>query len=320
MMRSPADGPLISVIIPARNEGRRLHTAVASIITGRSPGLPLQIVVVDDASSDDSCAELSRWYSWARDHVKIDVIRLPRWSGIPYARNFGAQFARADILFITDANVRFQPYWDCPIWEHIAPDRVLCATIADADSSFRGFGCTLHLPSMSAMWLKSPRGYGGYVPIAPCAATIIPADLFRRTGGYDTSMPIYGAAEPEFSVRLWLGGAEIVALPNLVLEHRFRPASERHAFLEPLQFVQVHNYLRFGLLYLDQSQVAQMLQHYATAVPQVFEKAVRRVWSSDVWNRRDLLQRRMPLKFDFFVRRFNIRDAAGQLAVRQREA
>lgn len=298
--------PSVSVIIPVRNEGRRIQDAVASIVEGRSNMFPLQIVLVDDNSSDGSCSSLPALYSWPRDHVQIDVIRLPRWSGIPYARNRGVSAARASILFITDANVRFPVRWDLPIREHIRPNRVLCATIADIESSFRGYGCTLHLPSMGASWLRNPMVYGGYLPVSPCSATIIPADLFRRAGGYDTAMPVYGAAEPEFSVRLWLSGAEIVSLPNLVLQHRFRPASERRPFLEAISVLQVHNYLRFGVLYLDQSQVLRMLHYYATTAPRVFERALRQVWAGDVWNRRELLRRSLPGGFDLFARRFGL--------------
>jgi glycosyltransferase involved in cell wall biosynthesis len=309
------DKPSVSVIIPSRNEGPRLQAAISSIVAGRSDRFPLQIVLVDDESSDGSCAAFPHLYSWSRDRVQIDVVRLPRWSGIPYARNLGAHAARAGILFITDANVLFPSGWDVRIREQITHHRVLCATIADMGSSFKGYGCALHIPSMAVSWLRNPTTYGGYVPVSPCTGTIISADLFRRVGGYDTAMPVYGAAEPEFSVRLWLYGAEIVSLPDLVLQHRFRPASERRPFLEAIRLVEIQNYLRFGLLYLDRPRVRQMLEYYAAiAAPRHFKRAVAHVWNGDVWNRRDLLRRILPARFDFFVRRFGLRDARGRLA------
>lgn len=306
--------PVVSVVIPVRNEGQRLKAAVYSIVAGRSSRFPLQIVLVDDNSSDDCCSGLSDLYSWNLDHVRVDVIKLPRWSGIPYARNAGASASRADILFITDANVRFPSHWDVRILEQLRDNRVLCATIADIGSSFRGYGCTLLIPSMGVSWLRNPRVYGGYVPVSPCAGTIISSDLFYRVGGYDTAMPVYGAAEPEFSVRLWLSGAEIVALPDLVLQHRFRPASEQQPFLKAISLVQLHNYLRFGMLYLDQPRILQMLRHYALAAPHLFAKALRRVWAGDVWKRREILERSLPDRFSSFVKRFGFRDASGRLA------
>jgi len=299
-----AEKPQVSFVIPVRNEGPRLLTAVSSIVQGRSSAFPIQIVLVDDASSDGCCDALPSAYSWSGDRVQVTVMRLDRWSGIPYARNRGAFAAYADILFITDANVQFPSGWDLPVRAGIAHNRALCATIADADSPFRGYGGTLHLPSMGFDWLRTPNAFSSYVPISPCTGTVLPTALFRKIGGYDTAMPMYGAAEPEFSVRLWLSGAEIVLAPDLVLRHRFRPPSERRPFLDAISAIQTHNYLRFGLLYLDQPQVLRLLQHYAASAPRHFEKSIRRVWAGDVWARRDLLRRTLPGRFEAFMERF----------------
>jgi len=168
---------------------------------------------------------------------------------------------------------------------------------------------------MTYAWLRTPAAYGGYVPLAPCTGTILTAQLFHQAGAYDTAMPVYGAAEPEFSVRLWLSGGEIVVLPELILQHRFRPAAERRPFLDAISLLQLHNYLRFGLLYLDEPRVVQMLQYYGREAPRFLEKALQRVWAGDVWQRRDLLLRNLPARFHSFVTRFGLRDAYGQLAI-----
>jgi len=306
--------PVISVVIPVRNEGQRLRAAVSSIASGRSDRFPLQIVLVDDDSTDGCCDGLSEAWSWPHDLVRVDVVRLPRWSGIPFARNAGAAAAHAAVLFITDANVLFPQNWDLPIRERIGPNVVLCATIADIDSPFRGYGCTLLIPSMGVDWICDPRLYGGYVPISPCSGTALTADLFRRAGGYDTEMPVYGAAEPEFSVRLWLCGAEILCMPDLVLHHRFRPASEREPFLDAIAQVSLRNYLRFGLLYLDQQRIVQLMHYYSEQSPSNFSEALRSLSAGDVWNRRRLLEERLPVRFASFVERFGICDSFGQLA------
>ena len=298
--------PTISVVIPARNEGQRLAAAVCSIAAGRSWLFPLEIVVVDDASSDGCCEAVRDLFTWARDRVYLRVIRLETWSGIPYARNRAAFAARGQVLFITDANVVFQSGWDLPIIRRLRPQVVLCATIADAASPFRGYGCYLEFPSLGVWWLRSPNSFGGYVPIAPCAGTILYTSLFRQLGGYDTAMPVYGAAEPEFSVRLWLSGAEIVIAPDLVLTHRFRPPAERKPFLQRIAAVQVRNYLRFALLYLDERELLETIRHYAIGAPEFTQAALSSLDHGDVWRRRDELQRALPLEFDWFARRFNL--------------
>jgi glycosyltransferase involved in cell wall biosynthesis len=305
--------PAISVVIPVRNEAERLVKALRSIANGRSHPFPLEIVVVDDASEDGCCDAARGLFSWARDRVAVNVIRLNRWSGIPYARNCGAFAARAEILFITDANVRFQRNWDVPIFQRLRPRLALCATVADAASAFRGYGCALELPSMGVRWLRSPYAFGGYVPVAPCTGTIVGAALFRQLGGYDTAMPVYGAAEPEFSVRLWLSGAAIMAAPDIVVTHRFRPAAEREPFLKRIAAIQVQNYLRFGLLYLAESQLIQVLRHYALSAPDLVGEAMTNLARSDVWSRRVALRASSIRSFDSFARRFGLLGFSGRL-------
>ena len=306
--------PVISVVIPVRNEGARLPAAISSIVAGRSSHFPLEIILVDDASSDGCCDGLPATWTSLQQLVRLEVVRLPRWSGIPYARNAGAAAAHAPILFITDANVLFPNNWDVPTRWRIAPDRVLCAGIADMDSPFCGYGCRLLFPSMGVEWIRDPGVYSGYVPISPCSGTAITADLFRRVGGYDTAMPIYGAAEPEFSVRLWLYGAQIVSMPDLVLRHKFRPASERQPFLDAIGKVSLRNYLRFGMLYLDRQRIDQMLHYYSGHSSSNVAEALQSLSSGEVWQRRRLLEERLPHRFSSFVDLFGVRDAFGHLA------
>jgi glycosyltransferase involved in cell wall biosynthesis len=241
--------------------------------------------------------------------VRIDVVRLPHWAGIPHARNAGAAAARGEYLFVTDANVSFPADWDLPIRERARPDRALSTTIADPGSGFRGFGCTLILHSMTACWLASPFD-DGLVPIAPCTGSVIPAELFRRLGGYDTAMPMYGAAEPELSVRMWLSGAEIVCLPDLVLNHRFRPKPERENFLKAIRRTQVQNFLRFGLLYLDEVRMNGVYRHYADRFPDIFEECLKSVWQSDVAVRRETLRKSLTRDFGYLVDLFGLGEGA----------
>jgi glycosyltransferase involved in cell wall biosynthesis len=299
--------PVISVVIPVRNEGMRLAKALRSIATGRSHLFPLEVVVIDDASDDGGCDAVQGLFTWARDRVCLNVIRLDRWSGIPFARNCGAFAASAENLFITDANVTFPRNWDVPIFERLRPNVALCATIADDASAFRGFGCVLELPSMGVRWLPSPDAFGGYVPVASSAGTIVSAALFRQLGGYDTAMPIYGAHEPEFSVRLWLSGAAIVTAPDLVVTHRFRPETERKPFLSNIAELEVQNYVRFGLLYLDEKDALTTIRHYATASPTHLEQALRQMQRGDVWVRRAELRQNLRYPFAEYARRFCLR-------------
>lgn len=47
---------LVSVVIPAANEGRSIGRVVAAVREQAPPGVELEIIVVDDHSTDDTVA------------------------------------------------------------------------------------------------------------------------------------------------------------------------------------------------------------------------------------------------------------------------
>ena len=293
--------PVISVVIPVRNEGERVIRAINSFAFGRSSLFHLEFVIIDDASDDGCCASLENLLTFEDNAAVVRVIRLGQWSGIPYARNIGAVYAQAPVLFITDANVEACQNWDIPLFRDLHPGKVLCAAISDTASSWVGYGCALRLPSMDVSWLNNPYEFKGNIPVSTCAGTIIYTELFKRLGGYDTAMPVYGAAEPEFSVRIWLYGAEITICPDLVLWHRFRPPEERNPFIKQIELVQIKNYLRFAMLYLDDVSLKDTQDHYFTSSPILFEKAMNFLETDvTIIKRKDHLQTILLRNFSWY--------------------
>lgn len=107
------DGPLVSVIIPARNESRTIATVVNSLLT--SAYRNLEVIVVDDRSEDDTAAVVAGLGSRAsppatRDPRLIQGAPLPiGWYGKPWACVQGYRAAKGDLLLFTDADTRHDP-------------------------------------------------------------------------------------------------------------------------------------------------------------------------------------------------------------------
>jgi glycosyltransferase involved in cell wall biosynthesis len=293
----------ISVIIPSRNEGGRIVRTVRSLATGRSRPFPLEVVVVDDASTDGSCDRLADAVGPALN-VRLVVRRLPRWSGIPFARNRGAEAAAGPIFLITDANTTYPGNWDLPIRQHFHTSRLLAGTIVDEATGACGYGLTLDLPTMGVRWLPTADRFGGYVPVAACTCTVIDRQLFHQLGGYDETLPLYGAAEPEFSVRAWLSGCEVVSVPTLVVGHRFRPVRDRRRFETGNRLTLLRNYLRFACFYLPEDLLTKTIRFFACSAGAAADACLTELKTDGTWLRREQLRRGLPRTFRWFAQRF----------------
>jgi chlorobactene glucosyltransferase len=104
----PATGTLVSVIVPARNESAVIETVVKSVLA--STYEPLELVVLDDRSTDETAAIVDRL---AAEDARLRLVRgepLPEgWYGKPWACLQGYRAARGELLLFTDADTRHEP-------------------------------------------------------------------------------------------------------------------------------------------------------------------------------------------------------------------
>lgn len=98
-----ATGRLVSVIVPARNESATIATVIRSILA--TTYHPLELLIVDDRSSDDTAAVVSG-LSDSRLRL-IHGAELPEgWYGKPWACYQGYLAATGDLLLFTDADTQ----------------------------------------------------------------------------------------------------------------------------------------------------------------------------------------------------------------------
>ena len=126
--RSPTGG-LVSVIIPARNESATIETVVRSVLA--STYQPLELLVVDDRSTDDTAAIVERL---AAADPRVRLVRgrrcLPGWYGKPWACHQGYRAARGELLLFTDADTRHEPELLARRWARSSPSGADLVTVA----------------------------------------------------------------------------------------------------------------------------------------------------------------------------------------------
>ena len=106
--RAEAGAPRVSIVVAARDEARSIETAARAMLAQDYPDL--EVVVVDDRSSDGTGAILDRL---ANDHPRLRVIHVtelpPGWLGKNHALEVGAEQASGHWLLFTDADVHLHP-------------------------------------------------------------------------------------------------------------------------------------------------------------------------------------------------------------------
>jgi glycosyltransferase involved in cell wall biosynthesis len=106
--QDPSGGPLLSIIVPARNEEKHIEAALQSLLN--QDYRKMEILVVDDRSSDGTAVILDRM---AQVHNRLRVFHIEElpegWLGKNHALHYGARHASGEFLLFADADVVMHP-------------------------------------------------------------------------------------------------------------------------------------------------------------------------------------------------------------------
>lgn len=103
LRRTPQTVPLVSVIIPAKDEGPNIERSARSVL--QSEYERVELVLVNDRSLDNTLDVMNKM---ARNDDRISVVTIEAlpsgWTGKTHALFTAAQVASGDILLFTDAD------------------------------------------------------------------------------------------------------------------------------------------------------------------------------------------------------------------------
>ena len=102
-----AEGPYLSLVIPAYNEQENVPTLLERVSAALArAGRPFEVIIVDDGSTDDTprlLAEAMKRYDWLR------VLRMARNGGQSAAFEAGFDAARGQVIATIDADLQNDP-------------------------------------------------------------------------------------------------------------------------------------------------------------------------------------------------------------------
>jgi len=99
-----SEQPFVSVVVPTRNRAQMLRELLSAL--ERQEYESFEVIVVDDASEDETAVLLAGWQGPNRR-----AFRLPRPWGSYAARNRGVEEARGLLVAFTDDDCRPEPGW-----------------------------------------------------------------------------------------------------------------------------------------------------------------------------------------------------------------
>jgi len=183
----PADGPLVSVIIPARNESMVIETVVGSVLATRYPRL--ELIVVDDRSTDATGEILDRLANEFPALNVVHVAELPAgWLGKTHALYRGSQAARGEYWLFTDADVVYEPSAITRAVSYAIENRLDHLTVVPdvpVKSLFVQFnlmGGFVGLLALHRPWRAESTGTHG---LGVGAFNLVRAEAYRAAGGHE---------------------------------------------------------------------------------------------------------------------------------------
>lgn len=90
------DEPLVSIVLPTHNGSRFIEQALSALVAQTMPAW--ELIVVDDASTDDTCVKVA---AWQNKEPRIRLVRKQPQRGLPGALNDGFALARGKYFSTT---------------------------------------------------------------------------------------------------------------------------------------------------------------------------------------------------------------------------
>ncbi len=208
------DRPFVSLIIPCRNEARRIGRAIESLATGDYPEDRRELLVVDGSSEDGTPEAV---LALARRWPGVRLLRNPART-VPHGLNLGLQAAVGAILMRADAHACYPPDYvstlvswlsrsgasnvGCSLETVPGAGGIVAAAIARAMAHPFGVG-----NSRFRLGAEEPAG----VDTVPFGC--YPREVFERIGMFDEELT--RNQDDEFNWRLRRAGGRIILVPRL---------------------------------------------------------------------------------------------------------
>lgn len=215
--------PTITIIVLNYNGLSHLQDCFASLVQLDYPQDRLELMLVDNASTDGSVEYIKRHYP------QVQVVQNAKNLGFAAGNNIGARAASSQYVVFLNNDMWVDPQFVRGLVKAVQSDPEVVgagAKILNWDGTRYDFaGGALHFSGNAfQIGLHEPVRADRYTEIAPIlfacgGAMIIERQLFLEVGGFDEDYFIY-FEDVDLCWRLWILGYKIVFAPEALVNHR----------------------------------------------------------------------------------------------------
>ena len=216
---TPPAHPAVSVLLVLYNRAELTLGCIESLLG--QEGLSVELVIVDNASTDDTGVLLDRLRG-------VRVIRSQENLGFLRACNVAAGEARGDYLLFLNNDTVLHPGSVAAALDTIARDPSIGAVggrlvypdgrLQEAGSIIWSDGSCLGYGRGDSPWL-APYAFQRDVDFCSAAFLLTPRSRFAALGGFDPRYEPAYYEDADYCVRLWKAGTRVVYDPRAIVTH-----------------------------------------------------------------------------------------------------
>jgi glycosyltransferase involved in cell wall biosynthesis len=168
----------VSVVIPTFERAARLPGLIAALEAQTLPREDFDVIIADDASSDDTPRVLEELK--ARTGIDLRIVRNPTNRGPGAARNLAWRQSDAPVIAFTDDDCLPAPGWLAAglAWLDGTPDVVQGRTVPDPSTPIGRWAVTQTIEAFTDRYETCNIFYR--------------TEVLKRLGGFDEDMPFFG--------------------------------------------------------------------------------------------------------------------------------
>lgn len=220
MSADPSENDGVSIVVPCHNADATIDAQLAAL-AGQDFAHPFEVLVVDNASTDDT---LSRCQAWVGQLPSLRVVPASTRQGPGYARNVGIDAAAHEMVLACDADDIADRAWVRKMVEALAHADVVGGGLAE------WHGGPLPEPAV-------PKPFGragfGFLPTFSGCNFGIRKSTWRAIGGFDEAL--LTCEDIDLGWRAQLDGYRFASRVDAFVYH-YTPLGPRDVFRRSLRY------------------------------------------------------------------------------------